>query len=102
MSNFPRSDVSPTVSKARKTPVDFNHPYEAYLIQIQFMEALYEVMTKSELGIFESPTGTGKTLSVICAAVTWLRNNAIEKTHPTTSDEEGRNEPVKIFAPPMT
>lgn len=39
------------------------------------MTALYDCIDSYKVGIFESPTGTGKTLSLICASMTWLRKN---------------------------
>ena len=38
------------------------------------MNELFEVLEQSRHGIFESPTGTGKSLSIICGALTWLQN----------------------------
>ena len=37
------------------------------------MNALFECIEFSGVGIFESPTGTGKSLSLICSALHWLR-----------------------------
>lgn len=54
---------------------DFHHPYEPYEIQIQFMNAVYDCLEDGKVGIFESPTGTGKSLSLICGSLTWLREN---------------------------
>lgn len=51
----------------------FHHPFEPYEIQRQFMEAVYNCIEKGKVGIFESPTGTGKSLSLICGSLTWLR-----------------------------
>ncbi|RMD40983.1 hypothetical protein DV735_g4150, partial [Chaetothyriales sp. CBS 134920] len=53
----------------------FCHPYEPYDIQLDFMQNLYTCIENRNVGIFESPTGTGKSLSLICAALTWLRDN---------------------------
>ena len=56
-------------------PKDFHHPFEPYEIQQEFMEALYGCIEQRKVGIFESPTGTGKSLSLICASLTWLRDH---------------------------
>ncbi|XP_064011711.1 ATP-dependent DNA helicase DDX11 isoform X2 [Pogoniulus pusillus] len=52
----------------------FPFPYTPYLIQEQFMAALYGALEAGCVGIFESPTGTGKSLSLICGALSWLRD----------------------------
>jgi chromosome transmission fidelity protein 1 len=54
---------------------DFHHPFVPYSIQQQFMEALYDCIDAGSVGIFESPTGTGKSLSLLCGALTWLREH---------------------------
>lgn len=56
--------------------IDFHHPYTPYDVQLEFMRAAYKVMDHGagQIGILESPTGTGKSLSLICASMTWLRN----------------------------
>ncbi|KAG9472205.1 ATP-dependent DNA helicase DDX11 isoform X4 [Eleutherodactylus coqui] len=38
------------------------------------MTALYQVLEDGKVGIFESPTGTGKSLSLICGSLAWLRD----------------------------
>ncbi|KAF2743829.1 DNA repair helicase [Sporormia fimetaria CBS 119925] len=54
---------------------DFHHPYEPYEVQEQFMNAVYDCLEARKVGIFESPTGTGKSLSLICGSLTWLRDH---------------------------
>ncbi|KAK7084367.1 DEAD H (Asp-Glu-Ala-Asp His) box helicase 11 [Halocaridina rubra] len=56
-------------------PIEFPFPFPAYDIQKDFMENLFKALEKGHLGIFESPTGTGKSLSLICGALTWLREH---------------------------
>ena len=58
-----------------QTRKDFHHPFQPYDIQQQFMEAVYDCIENSKVGIFESPTGTGKSLSLICGSLTWLREH---------------------------
>ncbi|XP_066446995.1 ATP-dependent DNA helicase DDX11 isoform X3 [Eleutherodactylus coqui] len=54
--------------------VKFPFPFHPYPIQEQFMTALYQVLEDGKVGIFESPTGTGKSLSLICGSLAWLRD----------------------------
>ncbi|KAF7854697.1 hypothetical protein EAF04_010266 [Stromatinia cepivora] len=53
---------------------DFHHPYTPYPIQETFMQTVYDVLEQGKIGILESPTGTGKSLSLICGSLTWLRD----------------------------
>uniref|UniRef100_A0A8C3SZM6 ATP-dependent DNA helicase DDX11 n=1 Tax=Chelydra serpentina TaxID=8475 RepID=A0A8C3SZM6_CHESE len=57
-----------------KGRVNFPFPYTPYSIQEDFMAKLYDVLEAGKVGIFESPTGTGKSLSLICGALSWLRD----------------------------
>lgn len=50
----------------------FGFPYEPYDIQKKLMQDLFQVLESGEVGIFESPTGTGKSLTLTCGALTWL------------------------------
>ncbi|XP_077025773.1 ATP-dependent DNA helicase DDX11 [Tamandua tetradactyla] len=54
--------------------IQFPFPYTPYSIQKDFMAELYQVLEAGKIGIFESPTGTGKSLSLICGALSWLRD----------------------------
>ncbi|KAI1347877.1 helicase C-terminal domain-containing protein [Xylaria sp. FL0043] len=67
--------------------IDFHHPYTPYDVQLQFMRTVYNVLEQGngQIGILESPTGTGKSLSLICAALTWLRNHK-RKTYEISMD----------------
>lgn len=62
--------------------INFHHPYTPYSIQEEFMQTVYNILQNgnsgpdgnASVGILESPTGTGKSLSLICASLTWLRD----------------------------
>lgn len=58
---------------------NFHHPFQPYDIQQQFMQAVYDCIENGKVGIFESPTGTGKSLSLICGSLTWLREHKRRK-----------------------
>lgn len=51
-------------------PVTF--PFEPYSVQRAYMEKVIECLNKSANGVLESPTGTGKTLSLLCASLGWV------------------------------
>lgn len=54
----------------------FYHPYKPYGIQLELMQCVYDALNSGKkLAILESPTGTGKTLSLICSVIAWLREN---------------------------
>ncbi|WAQ97916.1 DDX11-like protein [Mya arenaria] len=60
--------------KSVSLPKEFPFPFEPYEIQKGFMQGLYTCLEQGRVGIFESPTGTGKSLSLICGALRWLKD----------------------------
>lgn len=46
-------------------------PFPPYPQQKDLMRAIVDCVESSSAGCFESPTGTGKSLSVICATLSW-------------------------------
>eukprot|EP00249_Psilotum_nudum_P031007 c44383_g1_i1 orf=3-566(-) len=49
-------------------------PFEPYPIQVELMTAVYTALQKGGVAVVESPTGTGKTLSLICSVLQWLQD----------------------------
>ncbi|KAI1809263.1 DNA repair helicase [Poronia punctata] len=76
----------------RTRNIDFHHPFTPYDVQEQFMRTVYDVLERGDghVGILESPTGTGKSLSLICAAMTWLRNHK-RKTYEISIDTAAKS-----------
>eukprot|EP00505_MAST-04D_sp_SCG-Rhode-Island_P001470 Stramenopile-MAST_4_protein_1470 len=60
---------APAVPAPQRFPFPYPQPYD---IQTGFMRQLWDTLETGRIGIFESPTGTGKSLSMICGAVHWL------------------------------
>ncbi|KAK4527345.1 hypothetical protein GAYE_SCF38G5267 [Galdieria yellowstonensis] len=63
--------------------VSLSFPCQPYPVQIEFCKKLIQIIESGSIGILESPTGTGKSLSIVCGVLTWLRQyyqrNGIEK-----------------------
>ncbi|KAJ0180243.1 hypothetical protein K1T71_003647 [Dendrolimus kikuchii] len=51
-------------------PVSF--PFEPYDVQKAYMERVIESLQNNTNALLESPTGTGKTLSLLCSSLAWL------------------------------
>uniref|UniRef100_A0A914GU32 Helicase ATP-binding domain-containing protein n=1 Tax=Globodera rostochiensis TaxID=31243 RepID=A0A914GU32_GLORO len=53
----------------------FGFPFKPYDIQSRLMRTMYDAIERRRVAILESPTGTGKSLSAICAALSWLEDD---------------------------
>ncbi|XP_055378737.1 ATP-dependent DNA helicase DDX11 [Condylostylus longicornis] len=53
-------------------PENFEFPFEPYKIQNELMKSLYSILENKQIGIFESPTGTGKSLTLTASSIKWL------------------------------
>lgn len=47
-------------------------PFPPYDVQTAYMEKVIECLAEKKNGLLESPTGTGKTLSLLCSSLAWL------------------------------
>lgn len=62
------------VNNLESDEIDFGFPYKPYKIQTELMATLYRSFQDGLISIVESPTGTGKSLSIICALSKWLED----------------------------
>ncbi|XP_050324811.1 ATP-dependent DNA helicase DDX11 [Bactrocera neohumeralis] len=60
--------------KCLDAPNDYEFPFTPYEIQKELMEAVYNTLTQKSIGIFESPTGTGKSLTLTCSVLKWIED----------------------------
>lgn len=58
-------------------PVYF--PYQPYTVQVDFMQKVIESCKLGKNALLESPTGTGKTLSLLCGIFSYLRQESMER-----------------------
>ena len=66
------ASIEPDAKRPREDLHPFGFPFPPYDLQVNFMKALYQCLEEGGVGVFESPTGTGKSLSLICGALKWL------------------------------
>ncbi|XP_075520370.1 uncharacterized protein LOC142553767 isoform X1 [Primulina tabacum] len=83
-------------------------PYEPYSIQLDFMKFLYQSLDRGGISMLESPTGTGKTLSMICSSLQWLvdrknlddsKCNEIEELGDGTGVDNDEPDWMRTFVP---
>ncbi|XP_066274756.1 regulator of telomere elongation helicase 1-like [Branchiostoma lanceolatum] len=80
--------------KIRGVDVDF--PFEPYACQRSYMEKVIQCLQEGTNGVLESPTGTGKTLCLLCATLAW-RSAYVAKMQfeglkqQFTKDEDGQS-----------
>ncbi|CAL1540331.1 unnamed protein product [Lymnaea stagnalis] len=51
--------------------VQIHFPFTPYQCQVDYMTKVLMCLQQNQNGILESPTGTGKTLSLLCASLAW-------------------------------
>lgn len=76
---FKLQNKKPQLSTLRKSAtMEFSFPFTPYSIQDDLMNHLYATLSQSKVTVIESPTGTGKSLSLLCASLTWLAHHRIQ------------------------
>ena len=73
---------------------NYNQPYTPDDVQLKLMNSIYADLLAADqatdkdtkLALYESPTGTGKTLSIICPVMTYLRDVKLSKITAGTGD----------------
>ncbi|KAK6334384.1 ATP-dependent DNA helicase chl1 [Orbilia blumenaviensis] len=82
------ADIEEVGSAEDTTPQrDFHHPYTPYPIQLDFMNALYEVLEDGSRVEAYTNNYKGKSLSLICGSLTWLRDHKRRKLNDELETE---------------
>ncbi|XP_030378751.1 regulator of telomere elongation helicase 1 homolog [Scaptodrosophila lebanonensis] len=69
-------------------PVQF--PFEPYEVQRAYMEKVIICLRDGTNGVLESPTGTGKTLSLLCSSLAWIRTRQSDMQQQMTKMKESQ------------
>ncbi|KAL0361859.1 UNVERIFIED_CONTAM: Fanconi anemia group J protein, partial [Sesamum radiatum] len=83
-------------------PVEF--PYQPYGTQLAFMNRLISTLDRSQRdghchALLESPTGTGKSLSLLCSALAWQQNQKLKNVHANLTHSSSRANPEAVSDP---
>ncbi|XP_028756068.1 regulator of telomere elongation helicase 1 homolog isoform X1 [Neltuma alba] len=73
--------------------IDVEFPFEAYDCQLVYMEKVIQSLQEKCNALLESPTGTGKTLCLLCATLAWRKSLGSFSTGAnvkTTENSEGK------------
>jgi len=54
--------------------IEIHFPFEPYAVQRDYMKGVISALQSGTNALLESPTGTGKTLCLLCAALAWQRH----------------------------
>ena len=57
---------------------DVAFPHDAYGVQLGFMDKVLKALDNKSNALLEAPTGSGKTLSLLCAALAWQRQQKLD------------------------
>ncbi|GJZ11924.1 fanconi anemia group J protein [Tanacetum coccineum] len=68
----------PTVTNIGGIPIEF--PFQPYGSQLSFMSRVIATLDRAQRdghfhALLESPTGTGKSLSLLCSVIAWQKNH---------------------------
>eukprot|EP00931_Biecheleriopsis_adriatica_P089373 TRINITY_DN6351_c0_g1_i1.p1 TRINITY_DN6351_c0_g1~~TRINITY_DN6351_c0_g1_i1.p1 ORF type:complete len:884 (-),score=190.74 TRINITY_DN6351_c0_g1_i1:49-2700(-) len=75
---LPEKEVqSKNVTTESKKSDTFGFPHLPYPLQTELMMRVYNTLESGGVGVLESPTGTGKTLSLLCPALAWLQRREL-------------------------
>ena len=69
--------TKPTLVTLHDVPINF--PFKPYKCQEDYMSKVIRALQMSENALLESPTGTGKTLCLLCSALAWQRNHSAKQ-----------------------
>lgn len=57
--------------------IKVHFPFQPYELQKDYIDSVHQALTRGKNALLESPTGTGKTLSLLCSTLSWLQSQPI-------------------------
>ncbi|RNA23419.1 Regulator of telomere elongation helicase [Brachionus plicatilis] len=75
--------------------IEVNFPFVPYPCQVDYMTSVLESIIKKKNAILESPTGTGKTLCLLCSSISWLISAKADMQFATVQRELDDIDPIR-------
>ena len=72
-------------------------PFPPYDCQNNYMTKVINACAQNENALLESPTGTGKTLSLLCSSLAWLKREREKMYHAASGEDIDPNLIPKII-----
>eukprot|EP00037_Helgoeca_nana_P018997 m.183767 g.183767 ORF g.183767 m.183767 type:complete len:1212 (-) comp24671_c0_seq2:55-3690(-) len=81
--------------------ISVNFPFKPYPSQLMMMSGAIKALSRKESAVLESPTGSGKTMSLLCATLAWQRNEAanLDAIHRVDVLKPEAAAPAPVIAP---
>lgn len=98
----PNSKSSKNVLHIGGIQVEF--PYQPYGTQLAFMNRVISTLDRAQRdghchALLESPTGTGKSLSLLCSSLAWQQNAKSKNLHANLSHSSSKPNPEAVTDP---
>ena len=99
--NVPTKNAAspPTTIELRGVQIHF--PFKPYKCQEDYMGKVIDALNRSENALLESPTGTGKTLCLLCSTLAWQTEQSVrikEDSHTTSPTKASLKESAPLNA----
>ncbi|XP_051139026.1 uncharacterized protein LOC127256855 [Andrographis paniculata] len=103
----PQTNPNPTPKRTNTihiggVPVEF--PYQPYGTQLAFMNRVISTLDRAQRetrchALLESPTGTGKSLSLLCSTLAWQQNHKAKNIRNNFTHSSSRPNPEAVTDP---
>ncbi|KAI8144490.1 helicase C-terminal domain-containing protein [Fennellomyces sp. T-0311] len=84
-----RADDAP-MNRYPMSGITVEFPYKPYPAQIQMMSKIVKALKEKQNALLESPTGSGKSLAILCASLAWAnheKNLLVEEAEQVIANE---------------
>ncbi|KAH9598921.1 DEAD2 [Trypanosoma melophagium] len=69
--------------------IEVSFPFDPYPAQVEYMQAVINALNNGTNALLESPTGTGKTLCLLCATLAWLEKRRTNEQMRCMNEQAG-------------